>query len=96
MSLSSDVTGSTLIFLGIDIIIGSFLLALTFRVRRVRAKLSRFLFVTNGIFVAESVFLTIGFLGLSFLQSYSELSASLQMLTVMLIFYVGMVRVKRN
>lgn len=94
MGLSSYVTESTLIFLGIDIILGSFLLALTFRIRRVRSKLSRFLFVTNGIFVTESLFLSLGFLGLSFLQSYSELSTSLQMLIVMLIFYIGMAKGK--
>jgi hypothetical protein len=95
MTIASDMAGAALIILGVDIIISVFLLALTLRVRKVKPKKARLLFAIFGIFLVESVFVSMGYLGLSILQNYSELSVSIEMLTVMLIFYVGMVRVNR-
>ncbi len=94
MNLDSDVQGATLIFLGVDIIISVFLLGLTVRIRRLRPKMARFLTAIFIIFLAESLFVSLQFLGLTFLNIYSQLSTSLQIMTVMLIFYVGIVKVK--
>lgn len=96
MTLSFDFNELSLLISGINVVVSLFLLLVSVKAVRKGVGIIKYLSAFFGLVLLDSVYIVITNFGLDFLNAYSQILLELTALIVMLLFYSGMIRGKKN